>query len=151
MYGASHISHRKVVARLWGDSLPAAVAAQAEEKKAVDAQAEVAAFDRKNHAGASEALAGQLKEAIREGAAELMREKRIVSGAVNIRTNREKMKARPQGASTRRAAPHGVRRAGVFGSGRGPGGVGESGEGWGLRKGRWQRLLTINWRKDLEA
>lgn len=67
-------------------------AAQAEEKKAVDAQAEVAAFDRQNHAGASEALAGALREAIKEGAAELMREKRVVSSAVNIRTNKEKMK-----------------------------------------------------------
>mmetsp|Transcript_17121 Transcript_17121/g.51246 ORF Transcript_17121/g.51246 Transcript_17121/m.51246 type:complete len:334 (-) Transcript_17121:255-1256(-) len=65
---------------------------EAEEKKAVDAQAEVAAFDRQNHAGASEALAGALREAIKEGAAELMREKRVVSGAVNIRTNKEKMK-----------------------------------------------------------
>lgn len=63
-----------------------------EEIRAVGAQAEVAAFDRQNHAGASEALAGALKTAIKEGAAELMKEKRVVNGAVNIRTNKEKMK-----------------------------------------------------------
>lgn len=32
--------------------------------------------------------------AIKEGAEELLAEKRVVSGAVNIRTNREKMKVR---------------------------------------------------------
>ena len=84
-------------------------AAQAEEKKAVDSQAEVAAFDRQNHAGASEALAGALREAIKEGAAELMREKRVVSSAINIRTNKEKMKVhaapRPLGPALAFPAP----------------------------------------------
>lgn len=115
----------------------------------MDAQAALAAFDRQNHAGASDALAASLREgdclaqhycwhtghklrafvttrasikisssppetlrlcctrvshsatksagytAIKEGAEELLAEKRVVSGAVNIRTNREKMKVRP--------------------------------------------------------
>lgn len=69
-----------------------ALAREAEERKSVDAQAALAAFDRQNHAGASDALAASLQEAIKEGAEEFLAEKRVVSGAVNIRTNREKMK-----------------------------------------------------------
>ena len=35
---------------------------QVEERKSVDAQAALAAFDRQNHAGASDALAANLKQ-----------------------------------------------------------------------------------------
>ena len=43
--------------------------------------------------------AANLREAIKEGAEELLSEKRVVSGAVNIRSNREKMKVRTPAAS----------------------------------------------------
>ena len=67
---------------------------QADEREQIDAQAQLLAFDRRNHAGASEALAANLQLAIREEAEELLSEKRVISGAVNIRTNKEKMKVR---------------------------------------------------------
>ena len=65
---------------------------QADERDQIEAQAQLLAFDRRNHAGASDALASNLQLAIREEAEELLSEKRVISGAINIRTNKEKMK-----------------------------------------------------------
>jgi hypothetical protein len=120
---------------------------QVEERKSVDAQAALAAFDRQNHAGASDALAASLRQgaqhfwvdmqhaalppsicyghaawcvalactaktgvknpaAIKEGAEELLAEKRVVSGAVNIRSNREKMKVPSRGNFLCKRLPH---------------------------------------------
>lgn len=76
---------------------------QADEREQIDAQAQLLAFDRRNHAGASEALASNLQLAIREEAEELLSEKRVISGAVNIRTNKEKMKVGLVGFQAHRA------------------------------------------------
>lgn len=66
---------------------------KAGELAAVEQEAALLAFDRRNHAGASGALAARLREAVAEEAAALMSDKRTASSAVNIRTNEAQMKA----------------------------------------------------------
>ena len=65
---------------------------QIDERKAVDHQAQLLAFDRQNHMGASDRLASNLQAAIAEEADALMQEKRVVSSAVNIAENKSKIK-----------------------------------------------------------
>ena len=65
---------------------------QVDERKAVDHQAQLLAFDRQNHMGASDRLASNLQAAIAEEADALMQEKRVVSSAVNIAENKSKIK-----------------------------------------------------------
>ncbi|KAL4451668.1 hypothetical protein ABPG75_007330 [Micractinium tetrahymenae] len=62
------------------------------DKAAIDAEAALLAFDRQNHMGASEALAQKLKETISEEAEVLLADKKTAAGAVNIETNKERMK-----------------------------------------------------------
>jgi nitric oxide synthase-interacting protein len=62
------------------------------DKAAIDQEAALLAFDRANHMGASEALTQKLKETISEEAEVLLADKRTAAGAVNIKTNEEKMK-----------------------------------------------------------
>ena len=63
-----------------------------EERNAVDHQAQLLAFDRQNHMGASDMQASNLQLAIAEEADAQMQEKRVVNSAVNIAENKTKMK-----------------------------------------------------------
>ena len=63
-----------------------------EERNAVDHQAQLLAFDRQNHMGASDRQASNLQLAIAEEADAQMQEKRVVNSAVNIAENKTKMK-----------------------------------------------------------
>lgn len=69
-------------------------ARKAEDKAAIEREAALLAFDRQNHAGASEGLTARLKQAIGEEAEALLADKRTAAGAVNIREHEERMKAR---------------------------------------------------------
>ena len=69
---------------------------QGEERNAVDQQAQLLAFDRQNHMGASDRQASNLQLAIAEEADAQMQEKRVVNSAVNIAENKTKMKVRYQ-------------------------------------------------------
>ena len=71
---------------------PAAAALQAQDRDTVEQQAQLLAFDRQNHAGASDRLANSLRDAIAAEAEAMLQEKRVVTGAVNIGQNRDKMK-----------------------------------------------------------
>ena len=66
--------------------------AQVDERNAVDQQAQLLAFDRQNHMGASDRLANNLQLAIAEQADAQMQDKRVVNSAVNIAENKHKMK-----------------------------------------------------------
>ena len=61
------------------------------ERSAVEKEAALLAFDRRNHAGASDILATQLHDAVTEEAEAMLAETRVTSGAVNIRSNEERM------------------------------------------------------------
>ena len=63
-----------------------------DERKAVDHQAQLLAFDRQNHMGASDRLASNLQAAIAEEADALMQDKHVVSSAVNIAENKGRIK-----------------------------------------------------------
>ena len=65
---------------------------QLTEREAVELQTQLLAFDRQNHMGASDSLAKSLKKAIKEEAEAMLNEKKVVSSAVNIQENAEKMK-----------------------------------------------------------
>lgn len=65
---------------------------QLTEREAVEVQTQLLAFDRQNHMGASDSLAKSLKKAIKEEAEAMLNEKKVVSGAVNIQENANKMK-----------------------------------------------------------
>lgn len=65
---------------------------QVDERQAVDHQAELLAFDRQNHMGASHRLASNLQAAIAEEADALMHDKHVVNSAVNIAENKSKIK-----------------------------------------------------------
>ena len=65
---------------------------QLTEREAVEVQTQLLAFDRQNHMGASDSLAKSLKKAIKEEAEAMLSEKKVVSGAVNIQENANKMK-----------------------------------------------------------
>ena len=65
---------------------------QVDERSAVDQQAQLLAFDRQNHMGASDRLASNLQLAIAEEADAQMQDKRVVNSAVNIAENKHKMK-----------------------------------------------------------
>ena len=67
-----------------------------EERNAVDQQAQLLAFDRQNHMGASDRQASNLQLAIAEEADAQMQEKRVVNSAVNIAENKTKIKVRYQ-------------------------------------------------------
>ena len=58
----------------------------------MEQQAQLLAFDRQNHAGASDRLANSLRDAIAAEAEVMLQEKKVVTGAVNIGQNRDKMK-----------------------------------------------------------
>ncbi len=58
----------------------------------MEVQTQLLAFDRQNHMGASDSLAKSLKKAIKEEAEAMLNEKKVVSGAVNIQENADKMK-----------------------------------------------------------
>ncbi|KAL6769034.1 hypothetical protein ACKKBF_B17225 [Auxenochlorella protothecoides x Auxenochlorella symbiontica] len=64
---------------------------KAEEKAAIEAEAAVLAFDRQNHAGASAGAAARLTASIAAEADALLADKRVASGAVNIRAHGERM------------------------------------------------------------
>ncbi len=64
---------------------------------AIEAEAALLAFDRQNHMGASEQLTKKLKQTINDEAELLLAEKRTAAGAVNIKTNEERMKVRNEG------------------------------------------------------
>ena len=65
---------------------------QVAERDLVDQQAQLLAFDRQNHMGASDRQASNLQQAIAEEADAQMQEKRVVNSAVNIAENKTKMK-----------------------------------------------------------
>lgn len=67
-------------------------ALQLTEREAVELQTQLLAFDRQNHMGASDSLAKSLRKAIKEEAEAMLSEKKVVSGAVNIQENADKMK-----------------------------------------------------------
>ncbi|PSC69552.1 Nitric oxide synthase-interacting [Micractinium conductrix] len=62
------------------------------DKAAIEQEAALLAFDRQNHMGASEALTQKLRETISEEAEVLLNDKKTAAGAVNIETNKERMK-----------------------------------------------------------
>ena len=70
----------------------ATVLLQVEDRNAVDQQAQLLAFDRQNHMGASDRLASSLQVAIAEEADALMQDKHVVSSAINIAENKTKIK-----------------------------------------------------------
>jgi len=57
-------------------------------------QTSLLAFDRQNHAGASDGHAATLSAAIQQEAEAMLAEKRVVSSAITIQENADKMKAR---------------------------------------------------------
>lgn len=63
-----------------------------QDRAAIEQEAELLAFDRRNHMGASDALASRLRDAISEEAEVLLADKHTVTGAVNIRQNGERIK-----------------------------------------------------------
>lgn len=65
---------------------------QESERQAVEAQTQLLAFDRQNRMGASDSMAESIKKAIQEEAEAMLKEKKVVSGAVTIADNAEKMK-----------------------------------------------------------
>lgn len=65
---------------------------QAAEKAAINHEATLLAFDRKNHAGASAELASKLKDAVSEEAEYMLANNRTASSAVNIKDNEVRMK-----------------------------------------------------------
>jgi nitric oxide synthase-interacting protein len=84
---------RKLVA--W-EAGRAAAARRAGEEEAVRAGAELAAFDRRNRAGASDAAAARLRDAVAEEATALLSDApRVAPGAANIRENAERAKDGP--------------------------------------------------------
>jgi nitric oxide synthase-interacting protein len=64
---------------------------KAAERDAVEKEASLLAFDRRNHAGASEALASQLRDAVTEEAEALMADKHTTSSVNNIKDNEARM------------------------------------------------------------
>ena len=79
---------RRLVA--W-EAAQADTARKESEREAVDKEASLLAFDRRNHAGASDTLASQLREAVAEQAEAMLAEKRTTSGVVNIKDNEARM------------------------------------------------------------
>lgn len=73
-----------------------ASSAQLSEREAVEVQTQLLAFDRQNHMGASDSLAKSLKKAIKEEAEAMLNDKKVVSSAVNIQENADKIKVRRQ-------------------------------------------------------
>ncbi len=65
---------------------------QESERQAVEAQTALLAFDRQNRMGASDSVARSIKQAIQEEAEAMLADKKVVSGAVTIADNAEKMK-----------------------------------------------------------
>ena len=65
---------------------------QVEERQAVGQQAQLLAFDRQNHMGASDRLASNLQIAIAEEADALMQDKHVVNSAINIAENKSKIR-----------------------------------------------------------
>lgn len=61
------------------------------ERRAIEEEAALLAFDRRNRAGASDQLAVQLQKAVTEGAEQLLSDKQVTSGAVNIKENESRM------------------------------------------------------------
>jgi nitric oxide synthase-interacting protein len=61
------------------------------ERDAVEKEASLLAFDRRNHAGASDTLASQLHDAVTEEAEALMAEKHTTSSVNNIKDNEARM------------------------------------------------------------
>lgn len=74
------------------EAAQADVARKEAERDAIEKEASLLAFDRRNHAGASDTLASQLREAVTEEAEAMLAEKRTTSGAVNIKDNEARMK-----------------------------------------------------------
>jgi nitric oxide synthase-interacting protein len=60
---------------------------KAAERDAVEKEASLLAFDRRNHAGASDALATQLRDAVTEEAEALMADKHATTSVQNIKDN----------------------------------------------------------------
>ncbi len=84
-----------LLARIWPHrttTTPIPLHVQVDELRAVETDAALLAFDRQNHMGASDRLASSLQAAIREEAEAVMADKRVVSGAVNIKENADKIK-----------------------------------------------------------
>ncbi|KAK9847790.1 hypothetical protein WJX84_006659 [Apatococcus fuscideae] len=65
---------------------------KASERQAVETHTKLLAFDRQNHMGASDRAAGNIRDAIRQEAEAQLADKRVVTGAVNIRENENKIK-----------------------------------------------------------
>lgn len=74
------------------EAAQAGAARREAERAAVDAEAALLAFDRRNHAGASDALAARLRQAINEEAEALLADKRVTTGVSAI-AEREARKA----------------------------------------------------------
>ncbi|KAG7667570.1 hypothetical protein Ndes2526B_g03573 [Nannochloris sp. 'desiccata'] len=64
---------------------------KAAERDAVEKEASLLAFDRRNHAGASETLASQLRDAVTEEAEALMADKHTTRSVNNIKDNEARM------------------------------------------------------------
>jgi nitric oxide synthase-interacting protein len=62
------------------------------ERAAVEQEAALLSFDRRNHAGASDELASKLRSAVAEEAEALLADKQTTSAVVTIRENEERMK-----------------------------------------------------------
>lgn len=77
---------------------------QESERQAVETQTQLLAFDRQNRMGASDSMAKSIKKAIQEEAEAMLSDKKVVSGAVNIADNAEKMKVIQISAADRRIA-----------------------------------------------
>jgi hypothetical protein len=76
-------------------------------------QTSLLAFDRQNHAGASDGHAATLSAAIQQEAEAMLAEKRVVSSAITIQENADKMKARARPNPNRNPSQAGLACAGA--------------------------------------
>lgn len=67
---------------------------QGEERRAVEEQSRLVAFDRQNHMGATDKLAKSIKTALQEEAEQILADRTLISGAVTIQEHADRMKVR---------------------------------------------------------
>jgi hypothetical protein len=65
---------------------------QAEERKTIEEQSRIIAFDRQNHMGATDNIARTITTALQAEAEHLLADRTLINGAVTIQENAERMK-----------------------------------------------------------
>lgn len=72
---------------------------QAEERRVVEEQSRIIAFDRQNHMGATDNIAKSITYAIQEEAEQLLADRTTICGAITIQENADRMKVVSCGSS----------------------------------------------------